>query len=247
MDNILDLFETVEITNKNAISEEDRKFCETQFGFYKKVYEAYKKHLKIVADLTKEQAEVKKEIESYNVYSHTYINTYGDIGESNTKKSMISLTKEFAYSICEYFNKKYFVTTTSKELFIDEYAREPVFFTLDEVLDKCILNSLDGLSFIEKAIEEIKTKARTERSYSDWRKEWNYEIKGKIIKFRFNIYNIMPALYFYDNGEKEIVSAYTYNKIDDYRSFENGNTDIKFYKTEYALEFARKYLGYVSA
>jgi hypothetical protein len=38
---------------------------------------------------------------------------------------------------------------------------------------------------------------------------------------------------------------YTYNKIDDYKSYNNGNTDIKFCNSQYALDFAVRYLGYV--
>jgi hypothetical protein len=81
--------------------------------------------------------------------------------------------------------------------------------------------------------------------YYSYRKYWNYEVKGRTIKFKVNIRDIYPALYYYDNNETKPINSFTYNKIDDYKKYDNGNTDIKFLNSSYALEFATKYLGYI--
>jgi hypothetical protein len=111
------------------------------------------------------------------------------------------------------------------------------------IIDEIFVD-LNGYTFKEKAISDIKEKAKIKQSYCSWLNEWNYDVKGKIIKFRFNIKGIMPALYFYDNNEMDIIDCFTHNKIDNYTSYVNGNADIKFYSKEFASEFAKKYLGY---
>ena len=51
------------------------------------------------------------------------------------------------------------------------------------ILDEIFLQ-LNGFSFKEKAIDEIKKKARMPLRWYEYRKYWNYEVKGKTIKFK---------------------------------------------------------------
>ena len=163
--------------------------------------------------------------------------------------------------IAYYFTKKYNVTIDDSKIFnkyrdkFDYHNKnnpdktlkldliEYVDIDYNIILDEIFLQ-LGGFSFKEKAIDEIKQKAKTPLYYNRYRNYWNYEIKGKTIKFRTSINHIEPALYFYDNNETDIINCYTHNKIDDYKSYDNGNTDIKFYNASDALDFAKRYLGY---
>ena len=55
----------------------------------------------------------------------------------------------------------------------------------------------------------------------------------------------MPILYFYDNNETELCSCLKHNKVDDIIEYKNGSSSVKFLSEEYALGFAKKYLGYI--
>lgn len=242
---ILNKFENINIERENQIPKEDMRYCNMQFDFYNKVYNKYDNHLKTMLSLEDEQKEMQKTSQEFVSYPHTYIWQYSGISSKETEREMVKLSVSFIGEICTYFEKKYNITCSRKDLKYDENCREPKLINIDFMLDACILSSLNGMSFFEKSISEIKSKAKLERNYNEWRKEWNYDIKNKVIKFRVPIYNVIPALYLYDNNETKITDCFNYNKVSDFRSFENGNTDIKFQKSEFALEFARKYLGCV--
>ena len=159
MNNILDMFDSVEITNKNVISEEDRAYCEAHFNFYTRVYNTYQHNLDNVAKLIAEQEEIKNLTKTTMGYPANYISPYLGIGESVTKKAMVELTTEFISAVCEYFNKKYSITSNAKALNFDMDGREPKYFTLDDIIDNCILGSLDDLSIANKAHKNQVDKA----------------------------------------------------------------------------------------
>lgn len=246
---ILEKFDNIEIVKENVVSEIDMVFCKLHFEFYTKIYKHYESHLLTMKTLEEDQKLFQEAIKAYMKYPDTYIYKYDGISVEETKKAMLHLSKHFIYTICNYFKEKYNVTVNTDLVSnaSDKHQREPKFCELSEIVDKCIVGYLNGLSFLEKAIEEIKAKARTERHYYEWRKKWNYDVKGKIIKFRFNIQNIKSALFFYDGLESDIKNCYSYNRIQDFQTFQNGNTDIKFFKSEYAMDFATRFLGYVES
>jgi len=257
MNALLEKFNTIEVKNINRIDAEDQEFCELFNQIYSETLEAYKNTLNTLITLYNKQIVVVKN--SYDLS----VSIYGDFSINGVLKDIHHIKQNFISKICYHFEHKYQVTINEdiiykkyKDKEIEWHRKENpdktlrldlieyVYLDYNMILDEIFIQ-MGGYSFWEKAVDEIKQKAKVELHYSDWRKEWNYEIKGKKIKFRFGIRDILPALYFYDNNETQVIDCFTYNKVNDYKSFENGNNDIIFIKPEYALEFAKKYLGYI--
>ena len=248
MQNILERIEKIEVTNESRLPIDDVEILEkyqSRFDQYRDmflIYEEFYKNNKIKAP---------KYTEGYHF---SYVDHEKMIEKlcSNFMKDCQSFIKE----ILSHFRDKYNVTLENNFEKGTEYCirhreaealeRMSFYKSFDyNIIVDDIFNQLGGFNFEEKAINEIKEKARMTQTYCGYRKCWNYDVKGKTIKFRVNIYGIMPALYYYDNNEKQIIDYFTRNKVDGYKSYENGNTDIKFYDATYALEFAKKYLGYI--
>jgi len=246
LDDILNKFDSIDVKEIDKISKDDRIYCEMHEKIYKQAYLAYSdvlEKLKNIQQVQKEETKLAKEngILRENDYSaYEYVSEYSDGGTSNIRRSLEKTTQKFISSIVHYFKRTYQI-----DIKYSEYKDQTELLTLNFVLDKYVFAYLDGFNFQEKAIDEIKQKAKTPQQYYEYRKYWNYEVKGTSIKFKTNIDHIMPALYFYDNNETKVIDCYTHNKIDDYTSYENGNTNIKFLSASYALDFAKRYLGYI--
>jgi hypothetical protein len=257
MTDLLSKFDTIRIENKSRIDEEDKNFCEKYNKIYEDTFILYRNILSDLITLYNEQI-----VTVENSYDLS-ISMYGDFGISKVIDSLIHLKERLIDKICYHFERKYNVTIDSNKIF-EKYKDMEVKYEKRENRDKTINTEivqykhldyniildeifiqLNGFSFQEKAIDEIKKKALTPQQYYEYRKYWNYEVKGKTIKFKINIDCIEPALYFYDNNETKIIDCYTHNKVEDYRHYDNGNTDIKFCNTSDALDFAKRYLGYI--
>lgn len=254
---MLEKFNNIVIENKNRIEEEDEKFCQAFNKIYAETLECYKNTLISLIILYNKQIVTVK-------YAHDLnISMYGDFSINEVMKSILNNKNRFISKICYYFSKKYNVTidenkiyTKYKDIELPWHEKENkdktlklnlieyVYLDYNMILDE-IFEQLNGFTFLEKAIDEIKQQAKLPQHYYSYRKYWNYEVKGKTIKFRTNIENIYSALYYYDGNETKILDCFSFNKVNDFKSYENGNTDIKFINYSYALEFAKKYLGYV--
>jgi hypothetical protein len=239
---ILDKFNSIEIKNNNRLSPEDYKYCQEQEYLYITAHTAYTKALNEIIPIW--EAQLK---------TGSYISEYGNCGIRKIQDEIVKITGKFISTLIWYFSEKYNIELNhSYEKYdgFNQYHDKPEklnLITLDDALDMIFIQ-LDGCNFKELAIQQMLNNISIKKQeYVKYQKYWNYEIKNKTIKFKVSITysNIQPALYYYDNNEIDLINCYTHNKIDDYKSYENGNTDIKFYSAEYALEFARKYLGYV--
>ena len=263
--NMLNIFDEIKIENVSRIDLEDKIYCEKHNKAYQETLKSHKETLK--SWITLHNNQIKELSFERNGYTHTqeYISYYGG-GSSICIDKIIQeidrIKERFIGMITYYFTKKYNVTIDDSKIFnkykdkFDYHNKnnpdktlkldliEYVDIDYNIILDEIFLQ-LGSFSFKEKAIDEIKQKAKTPLYYNSYRKYWNYEIKGKTIKFRININHIEQELYFYDNNETNIIDCYTHNKIDDYKSYDNGNTDIKFYNASDALDFAKRYLGYI--
>ena len=245
-DDILSKFDSIDIKEIDKISKEDRVYCEMHEKIYKQAHQAYSEvlvKLNKIREIQKEDTKTAKAngiLKENDYSSYEYVSEYSDGGTSNIKRSLEKTTQKFISNVVHYFKRVYQI-----DIKYSEYTDQTELLTLDFVLEKYIFAHLDGFNFQEKAIDEIKQKAKTPQQYYEYRKYWNYEVKGKSIKFKTNIDHIEPALYFYDSNETKISDCYTHNKVDDFTSYENGNTNIKFYESSYALDFAKRYLGYI--
>jgi hypothetical protein len=262
---ILSQFDSIKIENSTRIDIEDKMYCEKHEKAYQATLNNYKGTLSNWIILHNNQI---KEL-SYNrngyTYTEEYISYFGGGNSICIDKIIQEIDKikeKFIGRITNYFENKYHVTIDDNKI-IEKYKNkfdyhkkensdktlkldliEYVDIDYNTILDEIFLQ-LNGFSFKEKAIDEIKQKARIPLHWYEYRKYWNYEVKGKIIKFKTNIDDIKPALYYFDSNETNLNNCFSYNKIDDYKSYDNGNTDIKFYNASDALDFAKRYLGYI--
>jgi len=245
-DDILSKFDSIDVKEIDKITKEDRIYCEMHEKIYKQAYLAYSEvleKLKNIQQIQKEETKTAREngiLRENDHGAYEYVSEYSDGGTTNIRRSLEKTTQKFISSIVYYFKRTYQI-----DIKYSEYKEQTELLTVDFVLEKYIYSHLDGFNFKEKAIDEIKQKAHMPQQYYEYRKYWNYEVKGKSIKFRTNIDSIKPALYFYDSNETNIIDCYSYNKVDDFTSYENGNTNIKFLSSTYALDFAKRYLGYI--
>lgn len=262
---LLSQFDNIKIENTNRIDTEDKIYCEKHNKAYYETLKSHKETLKSWITLYNSQIlELSYNRNGYT-YTQEYISYFGGGGNVCIDKIIqeIERIKErFVGMITNYFENKYNVTIDDNKIInkykdkFDYHKKENQDKTLkldlieyididyNIILDEIFLQ-LNGFSFQEKAIDEIKQKAKMPLHWYEYRKYWNYEVKGKTIKFRTNINDIKPALYYYDSNETKLIDCFSYQKVDDFKSYDNGNTDIKFYNSSYALEFAKKYLGYI--
>jgi len=257
MNALLEKFDDIKIENNNRIDAEDQQFCELFNNIYSETLECYQHTLNSLISLYNKQILLVE-----NSYELS-VSIYGDFSINGVLKDINHIKENFIAKICYYFERKYQVTIDSDEIYkkykdieMEWHKKENpdktlkldlieyVYLDYNMILDEIFIQ-LEGFSFWEKAVDEIKQKAKMPLHWYDYRKYWNYEVKGKTIKFRTNINHIQPALYFYDNNETQLINCYTHNKVSDYRYYDNGNTDIKFINAQFALEFAKKYLGYI--
>jgi hypothetical protein len=256
MSELLNKFKNIKVENTSRIDEEDESFCKKFDTIYNETLQCYKNTLDSLVLL------YNKQIVTVNNSYDLDISMYGsDFSISKVIDSILKLKRSFINNICHYFSNKYQVTIDNVIIYEKHkdielpYGNQTnkdktlslnmiTYFHTDYniILDEIFIQ-LGGYSFLEKAVDEIKQKAKMPLHYYSYRKYWNYEVKGRIIKFKVNIKDIYPALYYYDSNETKLIDCFTYNKIDDFKSYENGNTDIKFLNSAYALEFATKYLG----
>jgi len=257
MNALLEKFNDIEIKNNSRIDQEDQQFCELFNNIYSETLECYQNTLNTLIMLYNKQIPLVKD--SYQLS----ISMYGDFSISGVMKDIHKIKEHFISKVCYHFMRKYSVTINNDAIYkkykdkemewhrkenpdktLNPNLIEYVYLDYNMILDEIFIQ-LNGFSFWEKAIDEIKKKALTPLHWSDWRKHWNYEVKGKTIKFRNNVDHIMPALFFYDSNETKLIDCYSFQKVDNFKYYENGNTNIKFINAQYALEFAKKYLGYI--
>ena len=259
--NLLSKFDEIKIENVNRIDEEDKKFCEMFNKIYSETLVCYKNILYGLITLYNEQIMLVEN--SYDLSISKYAGGRNDLSIDGVKNGILHTKENLISKLCHYFSRKYNVTIDHSKIYerykdielpygkqenrdktLNINLLEYVHIDYNIILDE-IFVQMGGHNFLEKAIDEIKKKAIMPLRWYEYRKYWNYEVKGKTIKFRTSIDDIKPTLYFYDNNETQLIDCYTHNKVDDYTSYENGNTNIKFINASYALDFAKRFLGYI--
>lgn len=239
---LLSKFSEIKIDNATRLFPDDMKHCKLEEKIFHNAYDVYLIAYNSIKAAFEEQKKMVGD-------SYGYIWEYTDCGVNELRAKLISLKASFIAKIVNYFNRKYHMDLSlsnpydghlySKDLSIDT-------LTLESVLDEFVFMRMDGLTFSEYAIKQAidKNEFKTQE-WNRWYKKWSYEVKGKNIKFSYSITSLMPLLYFYDNNEIELCSDLKHNRIDFITKYKNGKTDVKFLSAEHALEFAKKYLGYI--
>jgi hypothetical protein len=156
MDDFLSKFDNVEVKNTSRISATDEAFCQDQENIYKKAIEVYSNMLEQVKELEALSKEIgekyKKENNGYSYPSSTCM-TYAKIDTRNINEQLIEFKNRFISHIVSYFENQYNITIEDEKI-ISKYDEN---INYSNIIDE-IIEQLDGYSFTEKAVEEIKEK-----------------------------------------------------------------------------------------
>lgn len=240
---LLDKFTDIKIDNLKSIPPQDMEYCKMQEELFNNAYNAYLISYNNISKAYEKQKKLTDD--EFN----GFIWEYCDCGVNDLKKKLISLKSSFISRIVGYFNQKYHLNLSSNNKFDGTTYHKDLsldVITIEEVLEEYIFGRLEGLTFTECAIKQAMEKNNIKRQeWNKWYGKWNYSVKGKTIKFQYSITDQIPLLYFYDNNETEVCSILKHNKIYSIQEFKNGSVTVKFLSAEFALEFAKKYLGYI--
>lgn len=148
--NLLDKFSTIDITVDQRISELEAEYCKRQEMIFYESRDLLKKYLDEMTTLYEKYS--KKDI--YRDTEESFLNEYEDLDKVTFR--ITKIYRAFIHRITGFFVKRYNVTLSS--LVIEEkYDENSISYSI--VLDE-IFEQLGGLSFKEKAVEEIKVASR---------------------------------------------------------------------------------------
>lgn len=268
MNNLLNKFQAVTISNDNRISEKDRAYCEKHEKMYLEAVTAMKQALNSFQSIF----DNNKTNEYDSAYRRGYIDQYDDI---NKMKDRITKVKnDFISNILYHFQDQYSVTLSSADIKVKYKEKE---ITYQNVIDE-IFEQLGGFNFNEKAVKELKDKSRETVYNKDhitvkksklilnnfiWWDSYSWE--GKKLGYSDSkVKPLFAALSHFETGETETEfyynSIYTklyegekkndifskfdlgYNIVKSIKCFKNGKLEIEFESMEQALEFSKEYL-----
>ena len=158
-EDVLNKFDNLEIENIDKIEKEDKEFCEEeqlQYNVAITILNNFISNFEKVSGINLFDSG-KHRVESKNKYFDWY--KFDKVAELTNETK-----KKFINNIIWYFEKKYNITINNESV-IKKYDFS---ITYDNILDE-ILIQLDGYSFKEKALKEIKEKMRSlieNRSYN---------------------------------------------------------------------------------
>ena len=274
MSNLLDKFSKVKVNAAARISPEDAERCDKEQALYDRAYTLYTKFRAELAEGISFEKQATGEHRLYCV-------EYGNGGLDDTDKRIYDIQMSFVSRITYVFTNKYNVdinlSDIEKTLGITQYNKYHISkeahikstrkLCYNEILDEILLQ-LGGLSFADKAVQQIKDNAKKgAHNY--------YTVNKKIIQFgesfaRWdkNYHPVLLALWHFKTGttsmagswwQRKFQKSYSYYNDDErvgspfefedgnirkMRYFKNGRWDITFASAELADTFAREYLGY---
>ena len=294
MSNLLDKFAKVKVSAAERIASDDAAWCEGEQTNYQRAHKLYTEFRNDATEAM--QIEVKEWSErnenSHNSYQ--YIESYGDGGLSGIDKRIKEIQNNFIHAIMYHFSRKYNVEignfTIEKNLgFIppersysnSQWEREQEEYRVkssrllhyNEIVDEILLQ-LGGLTFADKAVQQIKDNAK-EAAHDQYHSKCYYTVNKKMIQFEEwftrwdkNHHAVLLALWHFRTGttsmagswwQRKFQKSHSYYSEDErvgspfefedgnirkMRYFKNGRWDITFESEQFADTFARDYLGY---
>lgn len=148
--NLLDKFSAIDIKVDQRISEMEAEYCKRQEVIFYETRDTLKKYFAELNNLY----EKYREKDSFSQREESFLSTYDDL--KHVKNRIDSIYKEFISRITHYFARRYKVSLSSPEI-VGKYDEDSISYTI--ILDE-IFEQLGGLSFKEKAVEEIKAASR---------------------------------------------------------------------------------------
>lgn len=274
MEDVLSLFNNIEIKNTTRIKGDDLIFCEMQDNIYKEAYEAYDylaNKLQSLNDNEVKELDTKFNCTNGTNYNYTYTNAISyELRGTSRDNFLNKLNDNLVSGITSYFSHVYnvdidyeIIKKKSKDKKIDYN------FILDLIFEQ-----LGGFGFEDKATQQITEKLKS------MTKQYKEEVKKVIVKnkkltinsfvhedwysagvisysSRDNIKVLFNALNLFCDNEQDNIygKLLDFNHMGEYdnlgfkyctgfKVFKNGRIDISFTEGIKALEFANTYTSY---
>jgi len=149
--NLLDKFSAIDIQVDQRISEIEAEYCKRQEVIFYETRDILKRNLSELNNLYEKYGEK----DSFSGREESFLSTYDDL--KYIKNRIDSIYKGFISRITHYFAIRHKVSLSSNEI-VGKYDENSISYTI--ILDE-IFEQLGGLSFKEKAVEEIKAASRS--------------------------------------------------------------------------------------
>ena len=243
MNDLLKKFENVKVDAAARIAPEDAAWCESEQANYSRAHKLYTDFRDAVSEA------MAIEIEDWKVrnggvkpYRNKYCDTYGDAGLSNIDKHVKEIQISFISGIRYYFSEKYGVKLDSnimdtnlgmnapkynrysdsqweeKQKLYEEWSTRALHY--NEIVDEILLQ-LGGLTFTDKAIQQIKDNASESAHYKYSPSNPYYTVNKKMIQFKesFLAYDkeysaVLLALWHFNTGLPSLADSYWSRELD---------------------------------
>ena len=147
--NFLDKFDVIDISTEQRISESEADYCKFQEKVFFETRDALKKSLQVITEVYEKYKDQKSDGDEVN-----HLSTYSDLNV--TEKRIRDVYERFVSRITYYFQKRHKVSLSAEDI-RRKYDENTITYSI--ILDE-IFEQLGGLTFKEKAIEEIKAASR---------------------------------------------------------------------------------------
>lgn len=294
--NLLEKFGQVEVDLTDKISPADKNACEILQEAYDKALDAIKQQQVLVHESCSVQDELKGRLSDKYLCSDYLGNTFS---ENAIEQQRVKVHSLFVSNVVNWFSKQYaleFERDDARDALIPKEPNRWDYLDRQEAQERIekmcaeyrskmdnlhinykevlawIFQQLDGFSFEEKALQEMKEQCkRASHGYngspnfelkkavlsfgygcqhSDWRDSW--EIRGDmkdiirgLIAYDTGILNEVPYNYAYlfnYNVEQQIIPI-DGTKVSSVKLFKNGRVDVRFKLETYAREFVENFLA----
>ncbi|MEX3623610.1 hypothetical protein [Viridibacillus arvi] len=147
--NFLDKFNVIDISTEERISQTEADYCKFQEKVFYETRDALKKSLQVLTDVYDKYKNQKSDGDEVN-----HLSTYSDINVM--EKRIRDVYEGFVSRITYYFKKRHKVSLSSGDIH-KKYDENSITYSI--ILDE-IFEQLGGLTFKEKAVQEIKVASR---------------------------------------------------------------------------------------
>lgn len=167
MDNILSFFDNIDIVYMNRVSEADRAFCEQLENNYKCSHVAL---IRAKNEIEAAECSMKSPYPSFYGGYKGYADFLKELSDT-LKERINKIRNDFIYALTGYFQRTYNIRLSAEDTINDLSSNNkmPEELTAEWILKTFVFDKLDGMSFNERAIEELKNDCRN--IFSGWRKE----------------------------------------------------------------------------
>lgn len=147
---LLEKFEAIDISLDQRISEYEDEFCKRQEMIFYETRDLLKKYLDEMTSLYDKYSKKNSDMDRVEAF----LSIHDDLDKGKYRLSKIY--KEFVYRITTFFGRRHKVSLSSTKI-EEKYDENSISYSV--IVDE-IIEQLGGLSFQDKAVEEIKAASR---------------------------------------------------------------------------------------